>query len=212
MPSAGTIGVFAGASVAILLIPGPAVFYIVTRAMDHGRRGGLTSAFGVNLGIMVHVAFAVLGLSVLLASSAAAFNVVKYVGAAYLIYVGVRRLLDREEVPTADAVPVRSQRKLFSQGVIVSVLNPKLALFFVAFLPQFVDRAHGNARVQLLIFGLLFEAIALCTDSSYALLAGTMGRALRDRKSYARAERYVAGGIYIALGAAAAATGGHRKA
>ena len=211
MPAAGTLGVFAGASVAILLIPGPAVFYIVTRAMDHGRRGGLASAFGVNLGIMVHVAFAVLGLSVLLASSAAAFNVVKYVGAAYLIYVGVRRLLDREEVPTADAVPVRSQRRLFSQGVIVSVLNPKLALFFVAFLPQFVDRAHGNVRVQLLVFGLLFEAIALCTDGSYALLAGTMGRALRNRKSYARAERYVAGGIYIALGAAAAATGSSRK-
>jgi threonine/homoserine/homoserine lactone efflux protein len=211
VPAAGTLGVFAGASVAILLIPGPAVFYIVTRAMDHGRRGGLASAFGVNLGIMVHVAFAVLGLSVLLASSAAAFNVVKYVGAAYLIYVGVRRLLDREEVPTADAVPVRSQRRLFSQGVIVSVLNPKLALFFVAFLPQFVDRARGNPRVQLLIFGLLFEAIALCTDGSYALLAGTMGRALRNRRSYARAERYVAGGIYIALGAAAAATGSSRK-
>ena len=211
MPAAGAIGVFAGASVAILLIPGPAVFYIVTRAMDHGRRGGLASALGVNLGIMVHVAFAVLGLSVLLASSAAAFNVVKYVGAAYLIYVGVRRLLDREEVPTADAAPVRSQRRLFSQGVIVSVLNPKLALFFVAFLPQFVDRAHGNVRLQLLIFGLLFEAIALCTDGSYALLAGTMGRALRNRKSYARAERYVAGGIYIALGAAAAATGSRRS-
>jgi len=211
MPAAGTIGIFAGASVAILLIPGPAVFYIVTRAMDHGRRGGLASALGVNLGIMVHVAFAVLGLSVLLASSAAAFNVVKYVGAAYLIYVGVRRLLDREEVPTADAAPVRSQRRLFTQGIIVSVLNPKLALFFVAFLPQFVDRTHGNARLQLLIFGLLFEAIALCTDGSYALLAGTMGRALRNRKSYARAERYVAGGIYIALGAAAAATGNRRR-
>src|SRR6266566_1165258 len=143
--------------------------------MDHGRRGGIASALGVNLGILVHVAFAVLGLSVLLASSAAAFNIVKYVGAAYLIYVGVRRVLDREEVPTADAVPVRSQRRLFSQGVIVSVLNPKLALFFVAFLPQFA------------------------------------GRALRNRKSYARAERYVAGGIYIALGAAAATVGGQRK-
>ncbi|TMK84202.1 MAG: LysE family translocator [Actinobacteria bacterium] len=204
MPAAGTLAVYAGASVVITLIPGPAVLYIVTRAMDHGRRGGVASALGVNLGILVHVAFAVLGLSVVLASSAAAFNVVKYVG-------GVRRLLDREEVPTANAVPVRSRRRLFSQGVIVSVLNPKLALFFVAFLPQFVDRAHGNVRLQLLVFGLLFEAIALITDSSYALLAGTMGRALRNRKSYARTERYVAGGIYIALGAAAAATGGHRK-
>ena len=211
MPAVGTLGVFAGASVAILLIPGPAVLYIVTRAMDHGRRGGVASALGVNLGILVHVAFAVLGLSVVLASSAAAFNVVKYVGAGYLIYVGVRRLLDREEVPTANAVPVRSRRRLFSQGVIVSVLNPKLALFFVAFLPQFVDRAHGNVRLQLLVFGLLFEAIALITDSSYALLAGTMGRALRNRKRYARTERYVAGGIYIALGAAAAATGSNRK-
>ena len=211
MPAAGTLAVYAGASVVITLIPGPAVLYIVTRAMDHGRRGGVASALGVNLGILVHVAFAVLGLSVVLASSAAAFNVVKYVGAVYLIYVGVRRLLDREEVPTANAVPVRSRRRLFSQGVIVSVLNPKLALFFVAFLPQFVDRAHGNVRLQLLVFGLLFEAIALITDSSYALLAGTMGRALRNRKRYARTERYVAGGIYIALGAAAAATGSNRK-
>ena len=211
MPAAGTLAVYAGASVVITLIPGPAVLYIVTRAMDHGRRGGVASALGVNLGILVHVAFAVLGLSVVLASSAAAFNVVKYVGAGYLIYVGVRRLLDREEVPTANAVPMRSRRRLFSQGVIVSVLNPKLALFFVAFLPQFVDRAHGNVRLQLLVFGLLFEAIALITDSSYALLAGTMGRALRNRKRYARTERYVAGGIYIALGAAAAATGSNRK-
>ena len=211
MPAAATIAVFAGASVVVTLIPGPAVLYIVTRAMDHGRRGGLASALGVNLGILVHVGFAVLGLSVLLASSAAAFNVVKYVGAAYLIYVGVRRLLDREEVPTADAAPVRSRRRLFSQGVIVSVLNPKLALFFVAFLPQFVNRARGNTRLQLLIFGLIFEAIALITDSSYALLAGSVGRALRNRKGYARAERYVAGGVYIALGAASAAVGGHRK-
>ena len=112
---------------------------------------------------------------------------------------------------TTCAMPVRSRRRLFSQGVIVSILNPKLALFFVAFLPQFVDRAHGNVRLQLLVFGLLFEAIALITDSSYALLAGTMGRALRNRKRYARTERYVAGGIYIALGAAAAATGSNRK-
>jgi threonine/homoserine/homoserine lactone efflux protein len=209
MPAAGTLAVFAGASVIITLIPGPAVLYIVTRAMDHGRRGGVASALGVNLGILVHVAFAVLGLSVLLGSSAVAFNVVKYVGAAYLIYVGARRLLDREEVPTAAAVVPRSNKRLFSQGIIVSILNPKLALFFVAFLPQFVDRAH-NVRIQLLVFGLLFEAIAMVTDSSYALLAGTVGGALRDRKSYARAERYVAGGIYIALGAAAAATGSSR--
>ncbi|MGZ4241647.1 MAG: LysE family translocator, partial [Actinomycetota bacterium] len=161
MPAAATIAVFAGTSAIVTLIPGPAVLYIVTRGMDHGRRGGLASALGVNAGIIVHVAAAVLGLSVLLASSAAAFDVVKYAGAAYLIYVGIRRLLDREEVPTADAAPVRSHRRLFSQGVIVSILNPKLALFFVAFLPQFVDRAQGNVRLQLLVFGLVFQAVAL---------------------------------------------------
>ncbi|MGZ4128328.1 MAG: LysE family translocator [Actinomycetota bacterium] len=210
MPAAATIAVFAGTSAIVTLIPGPAVLYIVTRGMDHGRRGGLASALGVNAGIIVHVAAAVLGLSVLLASSAAAFDVVKYAGAAYLIYVGIRRLLDREEVPTADAAPVRSHRRLFSQGVIVSILNPKLALFFVAFLPQFVDRAQGNVRLQLLVFGLVFQAVALITDSSYGLLAGTVGRALRARRGYARAERYVAGGIYVALGVAAAATGSHR--
>jgi threonine/homoserine/homoserine lactone efflux protein len=211
MPTAATIAVFAGASVVVTLIPGPAVLYIVTRSMDHGRRGGLASALGVNAGIVVHVAAAVFGLSVLLASSTAAFNVVKYLGAAYLIFLGIRRLLDREEVPTAAAAPVRSNRRLFSQGVIVSIFNPKLALFFVAFLPQFVNRSHGSVQLQLLVLGLVFQAIALITDSSYALLAGTVGKALRNRRGYARAERYVAGGIYVALGVTAASIGGHRK-
>jgi threonine/homoserine/homoserine lactone efflux protein len=210
MPSAATLALFAGASAIVTLIPGPAVLYIVTRGMDHGRRGGLASALGVNAGIVVHVAFAVLGLSVVLASSAALFNLVKYAGAAYLILLGIRRLLEKDDLAPAEERPVRSRRRLFSQGVIVSILNPKLALFFVAFLPQFVNRAH-NVRLQLLVFGLVFQLVALITDSGYALLAGTAGGALRNRRGYARAERYVAGGIYLAMGAAAAAVGGHRK-
>ena len=210
MPSAAAMALFAGASAIVTLIPGPAVLYIVTRGMDHGRRGGLASALGVNAGIVVHVAFAVLGLSVVLASSAALFNVMKYAGAAYLIFLGFKRLLEKDDLLPTEERPLRSRRRLFSQGVVVSILNPKLALFFVAFLPQFVNRAH-NVRLQLLIFGLVFQLVALITDSLYAVLAGTVGSALRNRRGYARAERYVAGGIYIALGAAAATVGGHRK-
>jgi threonine/homoserine/homoserine lactone efflux protein len=210
VPAAAAIALFAGASAVVTLIPGPAVLYIVTRGMDHGRRGGLASALGVNAGIAVHVAAAVLGLSVLLASSAALFNVVKYAGAAYLIFLGIKRLLERDSLLPTEERPMQSHRRLFSQGVIVSILNPKLALFFVAFLPQFVVRAH-NVRLQLLVFGFVFQLVALITDSGYALLAGTVGGALRNRRGYARAERYVAGGIYIALGAAAATVGGHRK-
>ena len=210
MPTAATIAVFAGASAVVTLIPGPAVLYIVTRGMDHGRRGGLASVLGVNAGILVHVAFAVLGLSVVLASSAALFNVVKYAGAVYLIFLGIKRLLERDSLLPTEERPMRSHRRLFSHGVIISILNPKLALFFVAFLPQFVVHSH-HVRLQLLIFGLVFQLVALITDSAYAVLAGTVGGALRNRRGFARAERYVAGGIYIALGAAAATVGGRRK-
>jgi len=204
VPAAGTIAVYAGASVLIALIPGPAVLYIVTRGMDHGRRGGLASALGVNLGILVHVALAVLGLSVLLASSATAFNVVKYVGAAYLVYVGVRRLLDREEVPTADAVPVRSRRRLVSQGVIVSVFNPKLALFFVAFLPQFVDRTTDPTR-QLWVLATTFVGMAIVNATLYTLFAASARRVLASPRAQRRFN-LAGGSLLSAAGAWALAT------
>jgi len=206
MPDASTFALFALTSLVMLVIPGPAVLFIVTRSLEHGRRSGLVSMLGVQAGGLVHVAFATVGLSALLASSATAFSIVKYAGAAYLIWLGLSRLLRRgfepgEQVPR----PPESYKRLFRQGAIVNVLNPKTAIFFLAFLPQFADRSAGPVAPQLLVLGFVFLAIAMISDGTYALLAGTLGDRLRRRPSVrARIER-ASGVIYILLGTGAAA-------
>jgi threonine/homoserine/homoserine lactone efflux protein len=210
MPDASTFALFVAAALALLLVPGPAVLYVVARSVDQGRPAGLASVLGVGIGSLVHIAFAAVGLSALLASSAAAFSVVKWLGAAYLIWLGLQRLLTRgEEDATAVVEPERLSR-VFLQGVVVNVLNPKTALFFLAFLPQFVDPARGAAWTQIVVLGATFVAVGLCTDSSYALLGGTAGDWLR-RKSQGGGFRWmrrcVPGGVYIALGAATAVSG-----
>src|SRR6202521_4775327 len=172
IPNATSIGVFSLAAVLLLLAPGPAVLYIVARSIEQGRIAGLASVCGITTGTLVHVLAAALGLSALLASSALAFAVVKYAGAGYLIYIGVRRILSRTETPAARIeLPRRSLGRLYRDGFIVNLLNPKTALFFLAFLPQFVDPARGAVAMQMLILGVLFVAVALLSDSSYALLA-----------------------------------------
>lgn len=210
MPELSTFSLFAVAAVVVLLIPGPAVVYIVTRSIDQGRKAGVVSALGAATGNSVHVVFAALGLSALLASSSIAFSVVKYAGAAYLIFLGVRRLLTKAEETDAEA-PKAALPKIFWQGVVICVLNPKVALFFLAFLPQFVDPAVGPAAVQLLLLGFTFVAIGVVTDSLYALAAGSLGSLVRGKKSTAQVERYVAGSTYIALGVASAAVGGKQS-
>jgi len=144
LPDPGTLALFAGAAVALLVIPGPAVLYIVAQSIEHGRGAGLVSMLGVQFGGLVHVTAAALGLSALLVSSAVAFNVVKYAGAAYLIFLGLRKLLRRERFETTGERPPRRLDRLFAQGIVVNVLNPKTALFFFAFLPQFVDVSAGS--------------------------------------------------------------------
>ena len=210
MPDATTFGLFVAAALALLLVPGPAVLYVVARSVDQGRPAGLASVLGVGIGSLVHIAFAAVGLSALLASSAAAFSVVKWLGAAYLIWLGLQRLLarDEEEVPV-EVEPERLLR-VFLQGIIVNVLNPKTALFFLAFLPQFVDPARGAAWTQIVVLGTTFVAVGLCTDSSYALLGGTAGDWLRRKSqgaSFRWVRRFVPAGVYIALGMATAVSG-----
>jgi len=210
MPDAATFGVFIAASLALTVVPGPAVFYIITRSMDQGRPAGLASVLGVGVGGLVHAAFAAVGLSVILASSATAFSVVKWLGVGYLVWLGLQRLFARDDeyTPTA-AGPARLSR-IFSQGVVVNVLNPNTALFFFAFLPQFVDPSQGVAWAQILALGVTFVALALFTDGLYALLASTLGDWLRRKSAgvrFRRGRRYVSGGVYLALGAASAASG-----
>ena len=211
MPDASTYGLFVVAALALLLVPGPAVVYVVARSVEGGRPAGLVSVLGVEMGTLVHVAFAAAGLSAILASSATAFSVVKWLGVAYLIWLGLQRLLARDE--SGDALPdVRPEplARVFGQSVLIQVLNPKVALFFLAFLPQFVDPSRGAAWTQILILGGTLAALGLLTDGLYALLGGTAGDWLKRRNASARfrhAQRYVSGGIYLALGAVAAATG-----
>jgi threonine/homoserine/homoserine lactone efflux protein len=203
MPSPSTIALFALASLALAIVPGPAVTYIVTQSVDKGRRAGLASAAGVASGGLVHVAAATVGLSALIASSAAAFTTVKLVGAAYLIVVGIRRILTKDETFT-DPQPAPLQ-KIWAQGVVVNVLNPKTAPFFLAFLPQFVDPNAGTVWVQVAFLGTLFALIAFTSDVTYALLADALASRLRRGGRAAAVQRYVSGGIFIALGVTAAA-------
>jgi threonine/homoserine/homoserine lactone efflux protein len=200
VPDLATLAFFAAASLALAVVPGPAVLYIVAQSVDQGRLAGLVSALGICVGGLVHVVAATIGLSSLLASSATAFTIVKYAGAAYLILLGIRRLLTREQLEDEVARAPRSRRRLFVDGVVVNVLNPKTALFFLAFLPQFVNPGEGTATLQILVLGLLFAVIALCSDSMWALAAGTLGSWLRRSRWYLGVKRWVTGTVFVGLG------------
>jgi threonine/homoserine/homoserine lactone efflux protein len=205
-----TLALFMGATLVFLLTPGPAVFYIVARSIDQGRTAGLISTLGLNTGSLAHVAAAALGVSTLLMSSATAFDIVKYLGAGYLVYLGVRKLLVREEEQTLQARPPEKLSRIFSQGVLVSLLNPKTSLFFFAFLPQFVDPARGGATAQILFLGGIFVMMAFLSDSFYAMLAGTLGQWLKGNLRFLRLQRYFIGSAYIALGLGAALAGSNK--
>jgi threonine/homoserine/homoserine lactone efflux protein len=211
MPETSTLALFAVAAVTLLLIPGPAVLYIVTRTLDQGRAAGLASVCGVHIGTLLHVTAAALGLSALLVSSATAYDTVRWLGAAYLVWLGVRRLLaSDEDVPEAVAGP-DSRRvglgRIFAQGVVVNVLNPKTALFFFAFLPQFVDTSRGSVPFQVVVFGFAFVLLGLLSDGAYAMLASTGAGWLRRRPGVAKASRLVSGGVLISLGVTTALAG-----
>ncbi|MGH3023415.1 MAG: LysE family translocator [Gaiellaceae bacterium] len=211
LPDPGTLALFAGAAFLLLIVPGPAVLYIVTQSIEHGRRAGLVSMLGVQVGGLVHVAAASLGLSALLVQSAVAFNVVKYAGAAYLIFLGVRRLLTRQAAAPTGERPPRRLDRLFRQGIVVNVLNPKAALFFFAFLPQFVNVEEGAVWFQIAVLGLLFILIAVVSDGLYALAAGAASGWLRGSALFVRAERWVTGTVLVGLGVTAALSSPQRK-
>ena len=189
-------------ALALIVVPGPAVLYIVSQSIDGGRRAGLASAAGVATGGTVHIAAATVGLSSLVLSSATAFEAVKLAGAVYLVLLGVRRLLTRV-TPEAVGRGPRPLGAVYRRGVVVNVLNPKTALFFLAFLPQFVDPDRGAAWLQILLFGATFVVLALASDALYAVAAGTAAERLRGRVMDV-AQRWVAGTVLLALGAVAA--------
>jgi len=207
----GRLGLFLAAATILLLTPGPAVLYIVARSVHQGRLAGLVSVAGIAVGTLVHVLAAALGLSALLASSAVAFSMLRYAGAAYLIYLGLRQLLRRESVDAPQDAPPDPLRRIFVNGIFVNVLNPKTALFFLAFLPQFVDVSRGSVTLQLLVLGLIFAVMGMASDGMYALLAGTARGWLKGSRGFLRVQRYVSGSVYVGLGLAAAFAGSNRK-
>jgi threonine/homoserine/homoserine lactone efflux protein len=211
VPSGTTFGVFALAALAILVIPGPAVLYIISRSIDQGRAAGLAAVLGITSGTVVHVTMATVGLSSLILASRVAFDVVRYAGAAYLIVLGVRRLLTRGEDDVALERPARTRRDLYMQGLVVNLLNPKTIVFIFAFLPQFVDVDAGHVSLQILVLGLTLALLGLASDGAYAFVAGTVADRLRGTPVVARVERWFGGTVLIGLGVASALVAPHRS-
>ena len=198
---------FMGAALALLLIPGPAVLYITARSASQGRVAGLVSVLAIESANFIQAVAAALGLSAILLSSALAFDVVKYLGAAYLIYLGIRKLLTSDNKTEDQAIKQESLARIYWQGFAINILNPKTALFFFAFLPQFVDPAKGNVTAQTLLLGAIFVGLALITDSMYALVASSLAGRLAGNKRFQRGQRYFAGLVYVGLGITTALTG-----
>lgn len=205
MPSLSAYAVFLATAIALLLVPGPAVLYVVTRSIEMGRGGGLASVAGITTGTVVFVALAAAGLSSLLLASTAAFDAVRYAGAAYLLFLGVRRLLGRGlDEEDAEAVP-RTRRRAYMQGILVNLTNPKTIVFVFAFLPQFVDSNANHAWLQVCVLGLSFAALGFLSDSMYALAAGTIAERLHGSNGIARVQRWFGGSVLVGLGILAAA-------
>lgn len=210
MLDTSTLLVFITACLALLIVPGPAVLYIIARSIDQGRLAGLVSVLGITAGTTWHILAAALGVSAILVSSALLFSVVKYLGAAYLIYLGIQRLRTPhaiEHIAHREAQPLR---QVFIQGMFVNLLNPKVALFFFAFLPQFADPDRGSVGVQVFMLGGILVCLGLLSDGMYALLAGTVRGWLRESRAFAWIQRYFSGGMYIALGLTTAVSGSNK--
>ena len=198
---------FIGAALALLLVPGPAVLYITARSASQGRMAGLVSVLAIETANFLQAAAAALGLAAIVYSSALAFDVVKYLGAAYLIYLGISKMFFSKDKEIDEAVEPESLWRIYWQGFVINLLNPKTALFFFAFLPQFVSPERGNVTGQSFLLGAVFVLLAIVTDSLYALLASSLAGQLKGNRRFQKGGRYFAGLIYIGLGITTALTG-----
>jgi threonine/homoserine/homoserine lactone efflux protein len=210
MPEPTTLLLFAGAAMALLVVPGPSVVYIVTRGIHQGRAAAVVSVLGVTTATLVHTVFAAAGLSAILASSALAFSIVKYAGSAYLVYLALRTWRDRSDERLDRLRPAADLRRVYAEGFLVNLLNPKTALFILALLPQFVDPSRGAAGLQILLLGGILAGLGLISDGTYALASGSIGSWLRRRRSIAGIQWRVSATIYAALGIGTALLGERR--
>jgi threonine/homoserine/homoserine lactone efflux protein len=200
MPSSHSIILFMVSALALNLSPGPSILYILSRSIGQGREAGLVSVLGLATATLIHAMAAALGLSTLFVYSPVAFAVVKYLGAAYLIYLGVGTLLSRSALqPARQAAPLKLAA-VYRQGVVTDLLNPKVALFFIAFLPQFVDPASGSPALQILFFGLLFHVTGVPVNLLVALAGGRLAALLARRPNWARVQNWISGTVLVGLG------------
>lgn len=197
------LSLFLFACIAIQITPGPAVFYVITRSITQGRLAGFVSVLGLETGAFVQAIAAALGLAAAIHSSEIALTVIKFAGAGYLVYIGCRTLLTYKELQQNNTNQQSTLRQTFQQGLLVNLLNTKMILFFLAFLPQFIEPAIGNVALQTFLLGSIFVATGLCTDVSYALLAGTAAEWLKASRHFAKGQYIFAGCMYILLGLSA---------
>ncbi len=203
--------IFLSAAFFVLVVPGPAVIYITTRSLDQGTKAGIVSTIGIAFGSLIHVAFAAFGLSAILVTSAYAFTIVKFVGAAYLIYLGITKLFSKTKLDFEKEKIRKSHSKMFVEGLLVNLLNPKTALFFFSFLPQFTDAVNGSIVLQIFILGMIFVLMGLVSDSIYAVVAGTFQKYISSHPKILNIQKYVTGSIYLLLGAFTALSEGRSK-
>jgi threonine/homoserine/homoserine lactone efflux protein len=200
MIESSSLALFVSAALVLLVVPGPAVMFIVARSLEQGRRAGIYSSLGLFVGGLAHVLAAALGVSAVIAQSAVAFSILKYMGAGYLVFLGIRTLNQKADPESFGRRTARNGLRLVLEGVVVNALNPKAALFFLAFLPQFVDPSAGPVVPQILTLGAIFLALGLATDTLYALLAGSARGLLSGGGRGTSFRRRVSGASYIGLG------------
>ncbi|HEY3994173.1 MAG TPA: LysE family translocator [Ktedonobacteraceae bacterium] len=188
------------ASWALNIAPGPDMLYVLARSANQGRRAGLVSALGIAGGTVIQTSLVALGLAGILAAVPLAYDIVKFVGAGYLIYLGIRALLSRQNSLTTPQVEQTVLWRVFAQGVVTNVLNPKVALFFLAFLPQFTSPAYGSVPLQIITLGMLFNLSGTLVNTIVALLAGSLGGWLKRNPRASRILNWLTGGIFIGLG------------
>lgn len=195
-----TLIAFLAACIAIILAPGPAQALVLSRSISDGKKSGIMTALGLNVGTIFHALAAGLGLSTILATSALAFEIVKYLGAAYLIYLGIRELWSEQHTDALTKAPGLSPAQAFNKAVVTGILNPKVALFFLAFLPQFVDPARGSVMVQFVLLGLIMAALDIIYESGLALVASVLSSRLAHSSRFALWRKRITGGVLVGLG------------
>ncbi|MBN6886440.1 threonine/homoserine/homoserine lactone efflux protein [Cytobacillus horneckiae] len=200
-----TLVAFVAIVIGLFIIPGPAVLLVATRTAQNGRKAGVMAGLGIATGDVIHTLFAAIGLSAILMTSASAFNIVKYAGAAYLIYLGIRAILQRPRDPQLPKGKSISTRSAYSQAILIEVLNPKTALFFLSFLPQFVNPSYGSTFFQFLILGLIFVLLSAMYTTLFAVCVRLIIRVFKKISWLGRWSGKIVGIIYIGLGLRVAA-------